>query len=142
VLFGRKRATCAQDLPDELETLAPYIDVRGKHRRQRGERGFRVDQQDVKLLAHEHLERRQRHIAMLAPNAPQRLEAALVDRASREAYIEQPADDGLAQPAGGNARSQLGDPLLEQLPVQWVLAGLAQLTRSGGIDTGGGLQRR
>src|SRR5215472_6318808 len=52
----RKRAACAHDLLDEVECLAPYLAIVGKHRRKRGERSFCVEHKDRELLAHERFE--------------------------------------------------------------------------------------
>src|SRR5262249_22119577 len=80
ILFLRKRAPRGQDLLDEVERLASSITVGGKHRRKCRERSFRVEQQDEELLAHERLERRERHVTVGAANAAQRFKAALVGR--------------------------------------------------------------
>src|SRR5262249_34266619 len=79
---------------------------------------------------------------MGAANATQGFETAFIDRPASGAYIEQPANDRFAQPTDGNARLEFGDALLQQWGMKGVLARLAQGTRPGGIDAGGGLQGR
>src|SRR4029450_1382827 len=59
----------AQHLPDEVERLEPLLTVGRKHRRDRGQRGFLIEQQHVELLAHERLEGRQGQVAMSPANA-------------------------------------------------------------------------
>jgi hypothetical protein len=65
------------------------------------------------LFAHQCLEGRKRHIAMHAANAPQGFEAPFVHGGSSHAHIDESADNSLAQPAGGDARLELGDPRLQ-----------------------------
>src|SRR4029077_10642805 len=56
LLFGRQLTPGAQNLLDQIERLAPRVGVGGEHGRKRGERRFRIDQEDEVLLAHEGLE--------------------------------------------------------------------------------------
>src|SRR5262245_20508148 len=121
-------------LLDEVECLAPQLFIGRKHRRQRRKRGLLIDQQHVELLAHERLEVGQWQVAVGLADAPDRLEAALVDRGPRHADVEQRADHGFAQAADRDARLEVGDPALQQLAVQGALCGLPQRLRRGRVD--------
>ena len=112
VVFRRQWTACTHDLLDEIERLARRLEVGGEHRRERGERSVRVDQQDEELLAHERLEFRERDIFITTTKTTQRLKSTFVNGTPSQADIDQRANDCFAQTAKRNVRLELRDPLL------------------------------
>ena len=103
--------------------LLPRLGVRRKHRRNRRQRRFRVDQQHEELLAHQRLEVRQ--AACRRARARMRRTASKPRSSTapaRHPDIEQSADDGFAQAARRNARLEFGNPVLQQFAMQRALA--------------------
>src|SRR5882757_4683996 len=133
VLIGELAAR-TQNLFDETECATPRFDVLRQHGRNSGESSVLIDQQDVELLADKRLELRKRHVAMRLAQPSRHLETALVDGIASEADVNERADDGGAQPAGRNARFELGNPRLEQLAMQRVVRRLARRARGSRVD--------
>src|SRR5208337_2543399 len=67
-------------------------------------------------------------------------ESPFVDGAPSQIEIDECANDRLPQPAQGNMRLELVDPLFDKLLIEPILGGLSQRPRISGIDAGGGLQ--
>ena len=123
-------ATRAQHLADQIECLLPLFRVVGKHRWNRRERGFGVDQQHVELLAHGRLEGRQRDVGVVFADASHHFETALVDRGAVHAGEKQGANDRLAQAAGCDTRLEFGDALLHKFAMQQAFGAF----RSGSVE--------
>ena len=93
-----------------------------------------IDQKDIELLTNEFFEFHNGHIAMRFADSTGQFETAFIDCGAAHPRINETADNGGAETAGGNMRFEFSNPLLQKLSMQRTSGRFSQTVVRGGID--------